>query len=145
MQDVIAGMSAKIIKVGCRNLGAYIRFQAGSFGNFNLMTRSYNALLSIFHYSQRTGFLQAFLLPHNNGVSRNPLTCASVEKMLKKWRIVEGTPSPNNIPFPLYRWEKIQRLQSIGVREEGDNQGNFYIRKTYFERKLLHRISSYEM
>lgn len=76
VQDVIAGMSAKIIKVRCRNLGAHIRFQAGSFGNLTLMTWGYNVLLSIFHYSQRTDSLQDFLLPYNE-VSRTTHMCKS--------------------------------------------------------------------
>lgn len=84
VQTVTVGTSAKIIKVRCRNIGAHIRFQAGSFRNLSLMSRGYNILLTIFDYSQRTGSLQHFLLPHNIRVSRTTHTCKHPEKVFEK-------------------------------------------------------------
>lgn len=60
VQAVIVGTSAKIIKVRCRNMGAHIGFQAGSFRTLSQMSRGYNVFLSIFDYSQKTGSLQHF-------------------------------------------------------------------------------------
>lgn len=146
VQAVIVGMSAKIIKVRCRNMGAHIRFQAGSFRNLILMSRGYNVLLSIFDYSQRTGSLQHFLLPHNNRVSRTTHMCKHSEKMYKKmtyfdvkrkWKkkIMENLSTK-------VRCEEIHRSPSVGAREVGDVQPRKPLELFILNKLLLHRISS---
>lgn len=105
VQAVSVGTSAKIIKVRCRNMGAHIGFQAGSFRSLSLMSRGYNVLLSIFDYSQRTDSLH-FLLPHNKRVSRTTHMCKHSEKMFlkiiyfdmkRKWKILMPPPQRSQI------------------------------------------------